>query len=62
MVWTWGTPYNCHLFQRPLELGADISVYSVTKYLNGHTDICMGAMCFNSDALLPRLKYLQNSK
>lgn len=48
-------------YQRPLELGADISVYSVTKYLNGHTDVCMGAMCFNSDDLVPRLRYLQNN-
>lgn len=48
-------------YQRPLELGADISVYSVTKYLNGHTDVCMGAMCFNDDSLFPRLRYLQNN-
>jgi len=48
-------------YQRPLELGADISVYSVTKYLNGHTDVLMGAMCFNSDDLYPRLRYLQNN-
>lgn len=29
------TPY----FQRPLELGADIAVYSMTKYMNGHNDV-----------------------
>lgn len=48
-------------YQRPLELGADISVYSVTKYLNGHSDIIMGAMCFNRDDLFPQLRYLQNN-
>ncbi|KDR11923.1 cystathionine gamma-lyase-like isoform X2 [Zootermopsis nevadensis] len=48
-------------YQRPLDMGADISVYSATKYLNGHTDVCMGAMCFNDDNLLPRLRYLQNN-
>jgi cystathionine gamma-lyase len=57
-----GALYNCNLFQKPLDLGADISVYSVTKYLNGHTDVCMGAVCFNDDALFPRLRYLQNSE
>lgn len=43
-------------------MGADISVYSVTKYLNGHTDVLMGAMCFNSDDLYPRLRFLQISE
>ena len=38
-------------FQRPLELGADISYYSLTKYMNGHTDVIMGAACTNSEDL-----------
>ncbi|MDR9416324.1 MAG: PLP-dependent aspartate aminotransferase family protein [Gracilimonas sp.] len=37
---TWPTPYN----MRPLELGADISVHSTTKYLGGHSDILGGAV------------------
>jgi cystathionine gamma-synthase len=39
---TWGTPY----FQRPLELGVDISMHSTTKYLGGHCDILGGALIF----------------
>ena len=34
------TPY----FQRPLELGADVVLHSVTKYLNGHSDMVGGAL------------------
>jgi cystathionine gamma-lyase len=37
---TFMSPY----FQRPLELGADISMHSMTKYLNGHSDVVMGAL------------------
>jgi len=48
-------------FQRPLELGADISYYSLTKYMNGHTDVIMGAVATNSDDLAGRLRYLQNA-
>jgi len=48
-------------FQRPLELGADISYYSLTKYMNGHTDVIMGAVCTNNEDLHKRLRYLQNA-
>ena len=48
-------------FQRPLELGADIAVYSMTKYINGHTDVIMGAVTTNSDDLHERLVFLQNA-
>lgn len=48
-------------FQRPLELGADIVVYSVTKYMNGHSDVIMGATVTNNKELYERLKFLQNS-
>lgn len=49
-------------FQRPLELGADLVCYSLTKYMNGHTDVVMGAITMNSDSLYERLKFLQNGK
>jgi cystathionine beta-lyase/cystathionine gamma-synthase len=39
------------LFQRPLELGADISVYSCSKYLNGHADMFFGALSCNDEKL-----------
>merc|ERR1712227_803614 len=48
-------------FQRPLELGADIVMYSLTKYMNGHTDVIMGAACTNSEDLHDRLRFLQNA-
>lgn len=52
---TFLTPY----FQRPLELGADIVSYSVTKYMNGHSDVTMGSAITNSDELEKRLRFLQ---
>lgn len=54
---TFLSPY----FQRPLELGADIVMHSMTKYLNGHSDVVMGSLMLNDDAVYDRLKYLQNA-
>ncbi|EEY20042.1 cystathionine gamma-lyase [Verticillium alfalfae VaMs.102] len=47
--------------QNPLDLGADIVVHSVTKYINGHSDVVMGVAAFNSDDLHARLSFLQNA-
>lgn len=47
--------------QRPLDLGADIVMYSLTKYMNGHSDVIMGAAVMNDEALHDRLKFLQNA-
>ncbi|AEG44831.1 PLP-dependent aspartate aminotransferase family protein [Isoptericola variabilis] len=44
---TFATP----LGQRPLELGADVVVHSVTKYLAGHSDVVLGAVVTNDDAI-----------
>jgi cystathionine gamma-lyase len=48
-------------FQRPLDLGADISMHSVSKYINGHSDVIMGLLLTNDDALAEKLAFLQNS-
>jgi cystathionine gamma-synthase len=42
---TWGTP----VLQRPLDLGADISMHSTTKYIAGHSDVLGGALIFRQD-------------
>ncbi|KAM4059547.1 cys/Met metabolism PLP-dependent enzyme [Hirsutella rhossiliensis] len=47
--------------QNPLDFGADIVVHSVTKYINGHSDVVMGVAAFNSDELKDRLAFLQNA-
>lgn len=47
--------------QNPLDHGADIVVHSVTKYINGHSDVVMGAAAFNSPELYERLSFLQNA-
>ncbi len=47
-------------FQKPLNLGADIVVHSLTKYVNGHSDVIMGAVVTNDDKLYEKLKFLQN--
>ncbi|CAH2050630.1 unnamed protein product, partial [Iphiclides podalirius] len=54
---TFLTPY----LQRPLDFGADIVVYSLTKYMNGHSDVIMGAAVVADDALEQRLRFLQNA-
>lgn len=54
---TFLSPY----IQNPLAHGADIVVHSVTKYINGHSDVVMGVAAFNSDALKERLSFLQNA-
>jgi len=48
-------------FQRPLELGADITYYSLTKYMNGHSDVIMGSVALNNSELADRLRFLQNA-
>lgn len=54
---TFMSPY----FQRPLMWGADIAFNSVTKYINGHTDVVMGCVALNDEALYKRIKFLQNA-
>jgi cystathionine gamma-lyase len=54
---TFMTPY----FQRPLELGADIVAHSMTKYLNGHSDVVGGALIVKDEKLRERLAFLQNA-
>ncbi|XP_075038002.1 cystathionine gamma-lyase [Mixophyes fleayi] len=48
-------------FQRPLALGADICMYSATKYMNGHSDVVMGLVSTNCDKINERLRFLQNA-
>jgi len=47
--------------QRPLKLGATISFNSVSKYINGHSDVIMGAIALNDRSLYDRLLYMQNA-
>jgi cystathionine beta-lyase len=54
---TFATPF----LQRPLELGADIIMHSLTKYMGGHSDVVMGAAICKDDNLAERLYTLQNS-
>ena len=49
------------VFQRPLELGADLVLHSTTKYLNGHADCVGGAVVMNDPELRERLAFLQNA-
>lgn len=54
---TFATPY----LQNPLDLGADVVVHSVTKYLAGHSDVVMGCLMTNHDVLHEKLAFIQNS-
>ena len=54
---TFASPY----LQRPLGLGVDAVVHSVTKYLGGHSDLVSGAIVLNEDDTADRLRFLQNA-
>jgi cystathionine beta-lyase/cystathionine gamma-synthase len=54
---TFATPY----LQRPLELGADIVLHSMTKYLGGHSDTVGGFVATNDPTVAERLYFLQKS-
>lgn len=54
---TFATPY----LQQPLQLGADISLHSTTKYLGGHSDVVGGALVVDNDDLAEELAFLQNA-
>lgn len=54
---TFMSPY----FQNPITLGADIAYHSMSKYINGHSDVVAGAIMTSDDDIYSRLKYLQNS-
>ena len=54
---TFMSPY----FQNPLDLGADMVMHSLTKYINGHSDVLGGAIMLNDSAQYEKLWYLQNS-
>ena len=54
---TFLSPY----FQRPLDLGIDIALHSVTKYINGHSDVVGGALIVKEPALAERVGFMQNA-
>ena len=54
---TFASPY----LQNPLDLGADIVMHSVTKYLGGHSDVVMGALITNHPEIHEKLYFILNS-
>jgi cystathionine gamma-synthase len=49
------------IFTRPIALGADVVMHSATKYLNGHSDVIAGALCFaGDDALCGRARHIRH--
>lgn len=54
---TFMSPY----FQNPLDLGADFAYHSMSKYINGHSDVVAGAIMVNDDKIAQELRRLQNS-
>jgi cystathionine beta-lyase/cystathionine gamma-synthase len=54
---TFASPVN----QQPFELGADLVVHSVTKYLSGHSDLIQGAVLAREEAAFAPVKFLQNA-
>ena len=54
---TFASPF----LQNPIDLGADIVMHSVTKYIGGHSDVVMGALMLNDEDLYKRLWFIYNS-
>lgn len=54
---TFASPY----LQNPIDLGADIVMHSVTKYIGGHSDVVMGALITNDEALYKQLWFIYNA-
>ncbi len=54
---TFASPY----LQKPLDLGADITVHSATKYINGHSDVIGGVAVTNSVDLAEKIGFIQNA-
>ncbi|GAB4377554.1 MAG: cystathionine gamma-synthase [Salibacteraceae bacterium] len=54
---TFASPY----LQNPIDMGADIVMHSVTKYIGGHSDVVMGFLATNDDTLSEKLAFIQNS-
>lgn len=54
---TFASPY----LQNPLDLGADIVMHSVTKYLGGHSDVIQGCLVMNDPELREQLYFIQKS-
>ncbi len=54
---TFASPFN----QRPLALGADVSMHSSTKYLNGHSDIIGGILVVDDDDLAEEISFVRKS-
>ena len=54
---TFATPY----LQQPLDLGADLVMHSVTKYLGGHSDLVMGGLIVRDKELADKLYFIQNA-
>ncbi|KAE9415541.1 hypothetical protein Angca_009968, partial [Angiostrongylus cantonensis] len=52
---TFMSPY----FQRPLSMGVDIVIHSITKYINGHSDVVMGAVITDNDDIQQHLFFQQ---
>lgn len=54
---TFASPY----LQNPLDLGADMVMHSATKYINGHSDVILGAVITKDDELSEKLFFIQKA-
>ena len=54
---TFASPY----LQNPMDLGANIVMHSVTKYIGGHSDVVMGALMLNDEELYKNLWFIYNA-
>jgi len=62
IVYVVDNTFMSSVLQQPLEFGADIVMHSLTKYMNGHSDVVMGALMTNNEILHGQLMFHQNGK
>lgn len=61
VVYVVDSTFSSSYLQQPLALGADIVMHSLTKYMNGHSDVLMGAVITNSQTLHEKMSFYQNA-
>lgn len=57
----WDNTFLSPYFQKPFEFGADIVVHSITKYLNGHSDVVGGAIIYSDKETEEKVRFLVNT-
>lgn len=62
IVYVVDNTFMSSVLQQPIKFGVDIVVHSMSKYMNGHSDVIMGCLMTSNQEIYDKLKFNQNSK